>query len=105
MPHGRAYDRIWRDVRAAVDLCHRDGSLKREVAASPSKYIHDVRGGAGTLDGMAHTLSPLLIQGWPAGPLTSNSPHYVTPTPPSSHPQTPGPPPGPDAAYVQEERP
>jgi hypothetical protein len=33
---------MYRDVRAAVDLCHRDGSLKRNVAADPSKYIHDV---------------------------------------------------------------
>ncbi|GBF93676.1 hypothetical protein Rsub_06779 [Raphidocelis subcapitata] len=41
IPHGRAYAPIWRDVRYAVDLCHRDGSLKREVAANPSKYIHD----------------------------------------------------------------
>ena len=32
-------------MRSAVDLCHRDGTLKREVAANPSKYIHDVRGG------------------------------------------------------------
>jgi hypothetical protein len=32
-----------RDVRAAVDLCHRDGSLKREVAENPAKYIHEVR--------------------------------------------------------------
>ena len=31
-----------RDVRAAVDLCHRDGSLKREVAENPAKYIHEV---------------------------------------------------------------
>jgi hypothetical protein len=30
-------------VRSAVDLCHRDGTLKREVALNPSKYIHDVR--------------------------------------------------------------
>ena len=30
-----------RDVRGAVDLCHRDGSIKREVAAHPEKYIHD----------------------------------------------------------------
>ncbi|EFN56183.1 hypothetical protein CHLNCDRAFT_30799 [Chlorella variabilis] len=29
------------DVRGAVDLCHRDGSIKREVAANPEKYIHD----------------------------------------------------------------
>ncbi|KAI8472984.1 MAG: purine 5'-nucleotidase [Monoraphidium minutum] len=41
LPHGAAYQLVWRDVRAAVDLCHRDGSLKREVAAHPSKYIHD----------------------------------------------------------------
>lgn len=34
---------MYRDVRAAVDLCHRDGSLKRHVAANPAKYIHDVR--------------------------------------------------------------
>ena len=26
-----------RDVRGAVDLCHRDGSIKREVAANPEK--------------------------------------------------------------------
>ena len=30
-----------RDVRAAVDWCHRDGSLKRSVAADPAKYIND----------------------------------------------------------------
>lgn len=29
-----------RDVRAAVDLCHRDGSLKQLVAAEPERYIH-----------------------------------------------------------------
>lgn len=33
----------YREVRTAVDLCHRDGSLKREVAADPGKYIHEVR--------------------------------------------------------------
>ena len=27
-------------MRAAVDLCHRDGSLKREVAADPAKFVH-----------------------------------------------------------------
>lgn len=41
VPHGRNYQLMWRDVRSAVDLCHRDGTLKREVAANPSKYIHD----------------------------------------------------------------
>lgn len=26
-----------------MDLCHRDGSLKSEVASNPAKYIHKVR--------------------------------------------------------------
>ena len=30
-----------RDVRAAVDLCHRDGSLKQTVAADPGRYMHE----------------------------------------------------------------
>lgn len=28
-------------MRAAVDLCHRDGTLKREVAADPRRYLHE----------------------------------------------------------------
>lgn len=32
---------LCRDVRAAVDLCHRDGSLKQAVAKDPAKYIHE----------------------------------------------------------------
>lgn len=31
------------DLRTAVDMCHRDGSLKKAVAANPEKYIHHVR--------------------------------------------------------------
>jgi hypothetical protein len=42
LPNFSGYAGVYRDVRAAVDLCHRDGSLKRHVAANPSKYIHDV---------------------------------------------------------------
>ncbi len=30
-----------RDVRAAVDLCHRDGSLKQTVAADPGRFMHE----------------------------------------------------------------
>jgi hypothetical protein len=41
LPPGKAYADLYRDVRAAVDLCHRDGSLKSAVAAAPAKYIHD----------------------------------------------------------------
>lgn len=41
LPPSKAYADLYRDVRAAVDLCHRDGSLKRAVAADPAQYIHD----------------------------------------------------------------
>ena len=30
---------IYRDVRNAIDLCHRDGSIKHKVAQNPEKYI------------------------------------------------------------------
>lgn len=33
------YSRMYRDVRAAVDLCHRDGTLKQMVAKDPGRYI------------------------------------------------------------------
>lgn len=33
------YSRIYKDVRAAVDMCHRDGTLKQMVAQDPKKYI------------------------------------------------------------------
>lgn len=33
------YGRMYKDVRAAVDLCHRDGTLKEMVAKNPGKYI------------------------------------------------------------------
>ncbi|KAI3688893.1 hypothetical protein L2E82_46815 [Cichorium intybus] len=35
------YFRMYRDVRAAVDLCHRDGTLKHMVANDPKKYINE----------------------------------------------------------------
>jgi len=34
------YKEIFNDIRGAVDLCHRDGSLKKEVAKDPAKYIY-----------------------------------------------------------------
>ncbi|XP_024394455.1 uncharacterized protein [Physcomitrium patens] len=42
MPSG-AYDysQLYKDVRSAVDLCHRDGTLKQAVANDPSKYINE----------------------------------------------------------------
>ena len=43
MLNGKPNKDMYRDIRGAVDLCHRDGSLKTEVAANPAKYIHKVR--------------------------------------------------------------
>jgi hypothetical protein len=31
---------LYRDLRTAVDMCHRDGSLKRAVAANPEHFMH-----------------------------------------------------------------
>jgi len=36
----KSYYQLYVDVRAAVDLCHRDGSLKQAVAREPEKYIY-----------------------------------------------------------------
>jgi len=35
----KTYRELFRDVRYAVDLCHRDGVIKDEVAKEPDKYI------------------------------------------------------------------
>ncbi|KNA19410.1 hypothetical protein SOVF_061850 isoform A [Spinacia oleracea] len=41
VPAGADYARMYKDVRAAVDLCHRDGTLKQMVAKDPQRYIID----------------------------------------------------------------
>lgn len=35
------YPKLYKDLRGAVDLCHRDGSLKKEIMQHPEQYIHD----------------------------------------------------------------
>lgn len=35
----QSYAQIYNDVRTSVDMCHRDGSIKDEVAKHPQKYI------------------------------------------------------------------
>jgi FMN phosphatase YigB (HAD superfamily) len=35
----KTYEEIYRDIRECVDLCHRDGVIKDEVAVNPDKYI------------------------------------------------------------------
>jgi len=37
----RTYAEIYKDVRRSVDLCHRDGVIKDEVARNPGKYIEN----------------------------------------------------------------
>ncbi|CAL5349265.1 unnamed protein product [Camellia sinensis] len=37
----KCYSRMYKDVRAAVDLCHRDGTLKQMVAKDPKRYINE----------------------------------------------------------------
>ncbi|KAM7273059.1 hypothetical protein ACFE04_027723 [Oxalis oulophora] len=41
VPKGVDYARMYKDVRAAVDLCHRDGTLKQMVAKDPKRYINE----------------------------------------------------------------
>ncbi|XP_050267463.1 uncharacterized protein LOC126712244 isoform X1 [Quercus robur] len=41
VPAGADYSRMYKDVRAAVDLCHRDGTLKQMVAKDPKRYINE----------------------------------------------------------------
>lgn len=35
----KTYEEIYRDIRECVDLCHRDGVIKDEVAVNPEKYL------------------------------------------------------------------
>ncbi|XP_060199683.1 uncharacterized protein LOC132628023 isoform X2 [Lycium barbarum] len=41
VPEDADYSRMYKDVRAAVDLCHRDGTLKQMVAKDPKRYINE----------------------------------------------------------------
>ncbi|KAM1526751.1 hypothetical protein PS1_016441 [Malus domestica] len=40
-PESVDYAVMYKDVRAAVDLCHRDGTLKQMVANDPQRYINE----------------------------------------------------------------
>ncbi|XP_054795826.1 uncharacterized protein LOC129301236 isoform X2 [Prosopis cineraria] len=41
IPEHVDYARMYKDVRAAVDMCHRDGTLKQMVAKDPKRYINE----------------------------------------------------------------
>jgi HAD superfamily 5'-nucleotidase-like hydrolase len=36
----KTYFEIYKDVRSAIDLCHRDGSIKLRVAQDPQAFLH-----------------------------------------------------------------
>ncbi|KAG7020513.1 Cytosolic purine 5'-nucleotidase [Cucurbita argyrosperma subsp. argyrosperma] len=40
VPEDVDYARMYKDVRAAVDMCHRDGTLKQMVAKDPERFIN-----------------------------------------------------------------
>lgn len=44
MLDAKTYEEMYRDMRECVDLCHRDGVIKDEVARNPSAYIVNDRG-------------------------------------------------------------
>lgn len=35
----KSYDKLYKDIRRSVDLCHKDGVIKETVARNPSQYI------------------------------------------------------------------
>ncbi|KAG9140251.1 hypothetical protein Leryth_014690 [Lithospermum erythrorhizon] len=41
LPESTDYYRLYKDVRSAVDMCHRDGTLKQMVAQDPKRYINE----------------------------------------------------------------
>ncbi|XP_004499155.1 uncharacterized protein [Cicer arietinum] len=41
IPMSVDYASLYKDVRNAVDLCHRDGTLKQKVATDPRRYINE----------------------------------------------------------------
>lgn len=51
-PGGRSLAQVYADLRAAVDLCHRDGAIKRRVAEDPAAYIHRDPALVGLLEGL-----------------------------------------------------
>lgn len=42
MIYPSSYASLYKDVRNAVDLCHRDGTLKQKVATDPRRYRRNI---------------------------------------------------------------
>lgn len=51
-PGGKSLAQVYADLRAAVDLCHRDGAIKRRVAENPAAYVHRDPALVGLLEGL-----------------------------------------------------
>ncbi|KAK9829767.1 hypothetical protein WJX72_007769 [[Myrmecia] bisecta] len=61
LPPGKQTADLYKDVRASVDLCHRDGSLKQAVAQDPAKYIHEDLRLAGLLETLRQSGRKLFV--------------------------------------------
>ncbi len=35
----KTYTAIWKDLKKAIERCHKDGTMKLKVAANPEEYI------------------------------------------------------------------
>jgi len=61
---------LYRDLRASIDLHHRDGSLKREMMAHPERYIH-------ADPNLAQVLHQFKSNGKKLFVVTNSEPHYT----------------------------
>jgi HAD superfamily 5'-nucleotidase-like hydrolase len=57
----KTYSEIYRDIRNAIDMSHRDGSLKRGVTSNPAKYIHQDKNLIPLLEDLRRTGKKLFI--------------------------------------------
>jgi 5'-nucleotidase len=71
-PQGQTpgYERLWRDLRAAMDELHRDGSLKARITADIGRYIRRVPKLADTLHAFRSVGKQLFI-------ITNSEPAYT----------------------------
>lgn len=67
---GLTYERLWRDLRHAMDELHRDGTLKAKILADVPRYIRRDKSLAETLHRFRSAGKRLFI-------LTNSEPHYT----------------------------
>ncbi len=64
------YQELYTHLRGAIDLCHRDGSLKKEIMTKPQEYIQDDPLLIPTLHNFKEAGRKLFV-------LTNSEPHYT----------------------------